>query len=292
MFGSAAYKSIPQERRNINRANKFAPVLEKLVFVGYDSLDSDIYLLMNTRTGAVTREKNVVVADGVFPFAGTKKDCQCQSDCTTTHSERPLQQEELTSLPFYLSFVHSSGGDEAENGRVDNGQTEEAASPFTLSPESTNECDQPAENAMSAAPISPLPSTTSLQMAPYVPLSTPNLAATPTTATPSTAPSSLTVVPSTLLSSPAVVITTPENVSTSSPVALTPPQSSSSDPTAAASSTLDTLSPILAVMPPLPTKSTESEDDNDDVFSDLPPPPKQHKMVLRDRSTLQRPLRF
>ncbi|KAH9389567.1 hypothetical protein TYRP_007111 [Tyrophagus putrescentiae] len=89
IFGSAAYKSIPQERRNITRASKLAPISEKLVFAG--------------RTSRAGREPD--------------------------------------STPLYMSFVHSSGGDENENGRVDNGHEEEVAESFTSYQEPNTECE-------------------------------------------------------------------------------------------------------------------------------------------------------
>ncbi len=122
VFGSAAYKSIPAEKRNAAGASKLAPISEKLVFAGYDSLDNDTYLLLDPRTGVISRERNVVVAKGVFPFSKKKEGCQC-SVLPPTQQDAP-QADSI----FNLSFVHSSGGEE-DQGRADNEQPEEDSLP-------------------------------------------------------------------------------------------------------------------------------------------------------------------
>ncbi|KAH9397582.1 hypothetical protein TYRP_003903, partial [Tyrophagus putrescentiae] len=126
---------IPQERRNITRASKLAPTAEKLVFVGYDSLDSDIYLLLSPKTGAVMRERNVVVTNGVFPFCDKEEDCQCQ--CPIAQPEPPRQEEQPAAPFLYMSIVHPSGGDEAEKRRVDERQAEVVVESIIESPEQT-----------------------------------------------------------------------------------------------------------------------------------------------------------
>src|SRR5699024_9286903 len=67
-FGSVAYRWIHHEERNIKQRGKFAPNSEQLVFVGYDSLDSTIYRLLDMRSGVVIRERNVTILDGNYPF--------------------------------------------------------------------------------------------------------------------------------------------------------------------------------------------------------------------------------
>lgn len=129
VFGSRAYKEIPMERRNVMGANKFDPVSEEFVFAGYESLDSDNYVLLNPETGAIIKERNVMVKDDVFPCCTKKKEgtCKCQESLSTSQStEQPLIAPE-----FMLSFVHSSGGEASQVGRVENdrhsGRVEEAS---------------------------------------------------------------------------------------------------------------------------------------------------------------------
>ncbi len=281
IFGSAAYKSIPHERRNITRASKLAPISEKLVFAGYDALDSDIYLLLNPKSGAIIRERNVVVKDGDFPFCEKKEDCRCQ--CPIAQTE-PAQQEENPTVPlFYMSFVHPSGGDEDENGRVDNGHEEEVAESFTSYQEPNTEVKTLEEPINSAQE-----SSTSL--------STPNHVSAPTPIFPSYLPPSISVtstIPTTSpLSSPSAdtIEQTPSDLSTPEPANESTLSSTSySNPDIKETPSSSPASPSDQTETPFFTPTVEPEREVNEESSPTPP---RHQMVLRDRSNLRRPLRY
>ncbi|KAH9403604.1 hypothetical protein TYRP_014787 [Tyrophagus putrescentiae] len=78
-FGCLAYRWIHQERRNIQRASKFAPNSERLVFTGYDASDNNLMVLLDPKTDRIYREKNVKIVENVLPFCERAKcgPCKC-----------------------------------------------------------------------------------------------------------------------------------------------------------------------------------------------------------------------
>ncbi|KAH9392459.1 hypothetical protein TYRP_005538 [Tyrophagus putrescentiae] len=269
VFGSAAYRHIPQERRNFTRASKLAPIAEKLVFVGYDSLDSDIYLLLSQKTGAVMRERNVVVTDGVFPFCGKTEDCQCQ--CPIAQPELPRQEEQPATPFFYMSIVHPSGGDETENGRVDKGQVEEVVESVTESQEQTE-------------PKTLLEPTTEV----VVTSSTSNPTHEHTTSPTTTSPLPPTTPASLPTPSPVVLPTSSTSKSNPDDEISNPTSSTSLSDPEITDTPCPSTSPDLDATPTSSTSKIQHESTDEEETS----PPQQHRMVLRDRSTLRRPLRY
>ena len=122
-FGSAAFRWIPNEERKLKRRNKFAPNSEKLVFVGYDSLDSDVYLLLKPGTRSVIRERNVTVLDGQYPYCEKKEDPACK--CKSPVNQRCEGHETQEVLSFTL--IRPQEGE--PSGQSDNEATAPAPSP-------------------------------------------------------------------------------------------------------------------------------------------------------------------
>ncbi|KAH9396298.1 H/ACA snoRNP pseudouridylase subunit [Tyrophagus putrescentiae] len=120
VFGCLAYRWIPHEKRNMNRAGKFEAHSEKMVFVGYDHVDNDIFLLLNPSTGQVYRERNVVFVDTMLPLCDKKENCKCKCINASAAPEQPVESSMVwafvlgptiaSMLLLFILFITTSFG--------------------------------------------------------------------------------------------------------------------------------------------------------------------------------------
>jgi len=114
IFGSRAYPWISPEKRNIQHNSKFDAVSKRLVFVGYDQLDNSNFLILDPETKTVSRERNVKVIDGDFPFCEKSLDhtpAICQHHSVASNS--PVQPTH--SVVFFDEPIPLAGGENTRN---------------------------------------------------------------------------------------------------------------------------------------------------------------------------------
>ena len=106
IFGSAAARWIPHEQRT--GQGKFLPTSEMMIFVGYDSLENDAFLLLNQSRVTLIRERNVRIMDGIFPFCIKQSKCSCDPAKVSPHLQSQESSREQ-QLIFFDSALSGGG---------------------------------------------------------------------------------------------------------------------------------------------------------------------------------------